>query len=107
MAFSVVNIYLGDQLIYTILEHFKQDGRCSDQIYSNKLKLRIEETFVDEKSINLSAFQIYHLNLDYPVWSTEGANIAHLKCSHCGVSNPTEKRFKREIKQWTINSVYL
>ena len=39
--------------------------------------------------------QIDHFNLDTLVRNTERENFSESRCSHCGVSQPTEKYFKQ------------
>ena len=53
---------------------------------------------VDQKLISLYALQIDYLNLDNLVKDTEGENFDHSKCINFGVSQPTKKYFKKQIK---------
>ena len=67
-------------------------------ISSHKAEFRREEKNVDQKSLSLSALQINYINLDHSVKATERANFDHSKCSNFGVSQPTKKYFKKQIK---------
>ena len=61
LSFSVGNRYSEDQLMHTFLENFRQGGKYSAQIESHQTELRREETFTDQRSLNISSLQT-----DYP-----------------------------------------
>ena len=63
LSISVVNSYSEDQLMHTFLDKFHQGGRYSAQIANHQAELRREETFTDQKSLNISFFQTEYLNL--------------------------------------------
>ena len=72
--------------MHTFLDKFQQGGRYPSQIDSNQAELRREELFVDQKPLSLSALKTDYLYLDNSVISTEGSNIYHPRCIHCGGS---------------------
>ena len=53
LSVSVGNIYYEDQLMHTFLDNFHQGGKYSAQIASDQEELRREETFTDQKSLNI------------------------------------------------------
>ena len=64
LSVSVVNSYSEDQLMHKFLDNFHQCGRYSSQIANHQAELSREETFTDQKSLNISSFQTDYLNLD-------------------------------------------
>ena len=64
LSVSVGNIYSEDQLMHIFLDNFHQGGKYSAQIASHQAELRREETFTDQKSLNISSLQTDYLNLD-------------------------------------------
>ena len=50
--------------MHTFLDNFHQGGKYSAQISSHQAELRREETFTDQKSLNISFLQIDYLNID-------------------------------------------
>ena len=54
LSVSLVNSYSEDQLMHTFLDNFHQGGKYSTQIASHQAELRREETFTDQKSLNIS-----------------------------------------------------
>ena len=64
LSVSVVNSYSENQLMHTFLDNFHQGGKYSAQIASHQAKLRREENFTDQKSLNISSLQTDYLNLD-------------------------------------------
>ena len=65
---------------------------------------RIDEIreFVDQKLLSILDLQIGYLNLDNLVRNIERENSAQSRCSHCGVSQPTEKSLNNREKIRTI-----
>ena len=61
--------------------------------------MRREETFTDQKSLNISSLQSDYLNLDSSsgsISNSERAHDVHTKCTFCGGNNySAEKCFKR------------
>ena len=57
LSVSVGNSYYGDQCMHTFLDNFQQGGKYSAQIASHQAELRIEEKFIDKKSLNISSLQ--------------------------------------------------
>ena len=53
LSVSVGNSYSKDQLMHTFLNTFQQGGKYSAQIASHQAELRREETFTDQKSLNI------------------------------------------------------
>ena len=64
LSVSVEKIYYEDQIMHTFLDNFRQGGKFSAQIASHQAKLIWEETFTDQKSLNISSLQTDYLNLD-------------------------------------------
>ena len=60
----VENSYSEDQLMHTFLNNFHQGGKYSALIARHQEELRIEETFTDKKSLNISFLQNDYVNLD-------------------------------------------
>ena len=84
----------------TFLDNFHQSGKYSAQIASHQSELRREETFTDQKSLNVSSLQTDYLNLDSSVSGSsrhnERAHSVQTKCTFCGLNNHSvEKYFKR------------
>ena len=90
--------------MHTFLDNFHQGGKYSAQIASHQVELRREETFTDQKSLNISSLQTDYLNLDSSSsGSSRNGKRAHSvqkKCTFCGGNNHSaEKCFKRIIKE--------
>ena len=64
LSISVGHSYSEDQLMHTFLDNFHQGGKYSAQIASHQVELRIEEKFIDQKSLSISSLQTDYLNLD-------------------------------------------
>ena len=64
LSVSVGNRYSEDQLMYTFLDNFHQGGKYSAQLASHQAELRREETFTDQKQLNISSLKTDYLNLD-------------------------------------------
>ena len=99
LSVSVQNRYSEDQLMHTFLDNFHQGGKYSAQIASHQAELRREETFTDQKSLNISSLQTDYLNLDSSSGSSRNSERTHAvqkKCTFCGGNNHSaEKCFKR------------
>ena len=50
--------------MHTFLDNFHQGGKYPAHIASHQVKLRIEETFTDQKSLSISSLQTDDINLD-------------------------------------------
>ena len=50
--------------MHTFLDNFHQGEKYSAWIASHQAELRREETFTDQKSLNISSLQTDYLNLD-------------------------------------------
>ena len=73
--------------MHTFLDNFHQGGKSSSQIVSHQAELRREETFTDQKSLNISSLQTDYLHLDSRSVSSrnsEKAYAVHTKCTFCG-----------------------
>ena len=104
LSVSVGNNYSEDQLMHTFLDSFEQGGKYSAQIASHQSEERREETFTDQKSLNISALQTDYLNLDSSSsGSSSNSEIAHAvqtKCTFFGGNNHSaEQCFKRIRKE--------
>ena len=103
LSVSVGNICSEDQLMHTFLDNFRQDGKYSAQIASQQAELRKEETFTDQKSLNISSLQTNYLNIDSRSGSNRNSERAHAvqkKCKFCGGNNESaEQCFKRIIRE--------
>ena len=80
-------------------DNFHQDGKYSAQIASHQTDLRREETFTDQKSLNISSLQPDYLNMDSSSAfgrNSDRTNNVLKKCTFCGGTNHSaEKCFKR------------
>ena len=94
LSVSVGNRYYEDQRMNTVLDNFHQGGQ---------VELRREETFTDQKSLNISSLKTDYLNLDSSSGSSRNSERAHAvqtKCTFCGGNNHSaEKCFKRIRKE--------
>ena len=85
--------------MHTFLDNFHQGGKYSAQTASHQVKLRREETFTDQKTLNVSSLKTDYLNLDSSSGSSRNSERAHdvqTKCTFCGGNNHSaEKCFKR------------
>ena len=84
MSISVGNSYSEDQPMHTFLDNFHQGGKYSSQIASHQLELRIEGTFTDKKSLNISSLKTDYLNLDRSSGfgrNSDRAHTFHKKCN--------------------------
>ena len=55
LSVSVGNSYSENKLMHIFLHNFHQGGKYSSQIASHQAELRKEETFTDQKSLNISS----------------------------------------------------
>ena len=55
LSVLVENSYSEDQLMHTFLDNFHQSGKYSAQIANHQAELRREETFTDQKSLNITS----------------------------------------------------
>ena len=89
--------------MHKFLDNFYQGGKYSDQIASHKVELRREETFTDQKSLNISSLHTDYLNIDSSsdsISNSERAHAVQTKCTFCGGNNNSaEKCFKRIRKE--------
>ena len=103
LSVSVGNSYSEDQLMHTFVYKFHQGGKYLAQISSHQAELRREETFTDQKSLNISSLQTDCLNLNIRSGSSSNSERAHAiqtKCKFCGGNNHSvEKYFKRIRKE--------
>ena len=94
LSISVGNSYAEDQLMHTFLDNFHQGEKYSAQIASHQATLRREETFTDQKSLNISSLQTDYLNLDSSISgssrNSERSNSIQEKCTFCGGNNHSE-----------------
>ena len=97
---SVGKSYSEDQLIHIFLDNFHQGEKYPAQIASHQAGLRREETFTDQKSLNISSLQTDDLNLDSSSGfgrNSERAHAVQKKRTFCGGNNNSaEKCFKRK-----------
>ena len=76
--------------MHTFLDNFDQGGNYSTQIASHQAKLRREETFMDQKSLNISSLQTDYLNLDKISGfgrNSEQSDTVQTKCTFFGGVN--------------------
>ena len=77
--------------MHTFLDNFHQSGKYSAQLTSHQADLRREETFPDQKCLNISSFQTEYLNLDSSSSGSSRHNYrAHYvqeKCTFFGGNN--------------------
>ena len=82
------------------MDNFHQGGKYSAQIASHQAEMRREETFTDQKSLNISSLQTDYINLDSSssgsIRHSERAHSFQTKCTFCGGNNDSaEKCFNR------------
>ena len=104
LSVSVGNRYDEDQIMHTFLDNFHQSGKYSAQLACHQAELRREETFSDQKSLNISFLQTDYLHIDISSsGSSRHIQIAHhvqAKCTFCGGNNHSAgKCFKRIRKE--------
>ena len=89
--------------MHTFLDNFHQSGKYSAQLASHQAELRREETFPDQKCLNISSLQNYYLNLDNSVSGSsrhnEMAHYVQTKCTFCGLNNHSAGIFFKRIRQ--------
>ena len=57
------NSYTEYHMMHTFLDNFQWGGKYSSHMARRQAELRIEETFIDKKSLSISDLQIDYLNL--------------------------------------------
>ena len=96
LSISVGYSYSEYRLMHKFLDSFHQDGKYSDEIASHQAELRIEETFNDKKSLNISSLQTDYLNLDsrsaFGI-NSERTNNVQTKCTFCGGTNHSAEEY--------------
>ena len=92
--------------MHTFLNNFHQGGKYSAQMDSHHAELRREETFTDQKSLDISSLQTNYLNLDSSSGfgsNSEREHDVQTKCTFCGgIYHSAEKcvkRIRKETKQ--------
>ena len=101
------------RLMHTFLDNFHQGGKYSAHIAIHQVELRREETFTDQKSLNISSLQTDYLNLDISPGfgrNSEIENNVQTKCTFCeGTNHSAEKCFKsiRQEKEKDLAAVDL
>ena len=84
--------------MHIFLDNFHQGGKYSAHIASHQAELRREETFTDQKSLNILSLKTDYLNIDTSSGSSrnsERARDIQIKCTLCGGNNhSSEKCFK-------------
>ena len=82
--------------------NFHQSGKYSDQISSHQAELRREETFTDQKSLNISSLQTDYLTIDSSSGfgrNSERAHVVQTKCTFCGDKNHSAEMFFKRIRK--------
>ena len=73
--------------MHTFLYNFHQSGKYLSRLASHQAELRREETFPDQKSLNVLSLQTDYLNLDHSVSGSSRHNERVLsvktKCTFC------------------------
>ena len=64
--------------MHTFVDNFHQGGKYSAQIASHQTELKREETFTDQKSLNISSLQTDYLNHD----SSSSSSSRHSEIAH-------------------------
>ena len=88
--------------MHTFLDNVHQGGKYSAQIASHQEKLRREETFTYQKSLNISLLQSDYLNLDSSSGyssKSERAHVIQIKCTFCGGNNHSAEKFFKRIRK--------
>ena len=94
--------YYEDQLMHTFLDNFHQGGEYAAQIASHQAELRREETFTDQKSLNISSLQTDYLNIDIISGfrrNSERAHAVQTKCIFCGGNNHSAEKCFKSIRK--------
>ena len=82
--------------MHTFLDNFHKGGKYSAQIASHQAELRREETFTDQKSLNILSLHTDYLNLDRSSLGSsrhnERAHSVQAKCIFCGGINHSEEK---------------
>ena len=96
--------------MHIFLDNFQLGRKYSAQIASHQAELRREETFTDQKSLNISSLQIYYLNLnsisDFGR-DSERAYAVLTDCTFCGVANHYAEQCFKRIRQEKKKLVWL
>ena len=85
--------------MHNFLDNLQQGGTYSSFIAIHQADLRREENLIDQKLLSISNLQIRYLNLDNSVKNNGRDDFSQSRCSYCGGSHPTEKRFKQHRKE--------
>ena len=89
--------------MHTFLDNFHQGGKYSAQIASHQTELKREETFTDQKSLNISSLQTDYLNHDSSSSSSSRhSEISHsvqAKCTFCGGNNHSAEKYIKSIRK--------
>ena len=99
LSVSVGNRYSENQLMHTFLDNFHKGGKYLSQIDSHQAELRRDETFTDQKSLNISSLQTDYLNLDSSSGSSrnnERARDVQKNCTFCGGNNQSAENVSKE-----------
>ena len=80
--------YSEEQLIHTFLDNFQQGGRCSAQIASYQVELRIEENCGSKITVFILFANLLSEFGQFRA-SYRKSKLCILKCGHCGGSQPT------------------
>ena len=101
LSVSLGNSYSEDQIMHTFLDNFHQSGKYSAQLASNQAELRREETFPDQKCLNISSLQTDYLNLDSSVSGSsrhnEIAHYVHKRCTFLDLINILGKNVSKGL----------
>ena len=84
--------------MHTFLDNFHQGGKYSAQIASHQSELRKEETYTDQKSLNILSLQTDYLNLDSSSGfgrNSERAHYVQKNCTFCGGVNPSAENISK------------
>ena len=76
--------------MHTFMDNFRRGGNYSAHIASHQEELRREETFTDQKLLNISYLQTDYLNLNSSSGIGKNSEISHAvqtKCTFCGGTN--------------------
>ena len=96
--------------MHTFMDNFHQGGKYSSQIASHQAELRREETFTDQKSLNISSLQTYYLNLYSSSGfgrNSERAHAVQTKCTFCGGTNHSAKNASKGLERKRKNLMRL
>ena len=88
--------------MHTFLDNSEEDGKYSARVASHQVELRREETFTDQKSLNILSLQTDYLNLDSSSGFYGYSDRAHdvqTDCIFCGGVNHSAEQCLKKVRK--------